>query len=157
MQAPTHILAGVLLLEVFQSIFPNSPIWLQVLVVFPLSFASHYLIDPSAIITYHPPEADWKDPFWVTYHVFVYIGAIICLVFFLVEYWWAIIAANLVDIIDWGILRGIFKKGPVLHTASDKVRKFLYKNTPNWTYKKWTIIIEFGIVGVLLTLIIILR
>ncbi len=157
MQAPTHILTGILLLEIFRAIFPAAPLWVQILVVFPLSLASHFFVDASSIITYHPPKADWKDWFWVSYHVLVYAGTIVVLVFFLVEYWWTIIAANLPDLIDWVILRPIFKKGPVFHPIADKLRAALYKKTPNWNYKRWTIVIEFGIIGILLTGVLLLR
>ena len=157
MQAPTHILTGVFLVELFLLIFPNAPLWLQILVVFPLSFLSHFFVDASSIITYHPPKPDWKDWFWVTYHVIVYIGTAVVLVFFLVDYWWAIIAANLPDLVDWLTLRLIFKKDPIFHPYADKLRSFLYKKTPNWNHKRWTIVIEFGIVGVLLTLILLMR
>jgi hypothetical protein len=157
LQAPTHCLAGILILELFRVIFPSAPIWVQILVVLPLSLASHFFIDASSIITYHPPKADWKDWFWVSYHLIVYAGTIVILVFFLVDYWWTIIAANLPDLVDWVILRPIFKKKPFFHPIADKLRSVLYKKTPNWNYKRWTVIIEFAIVGVLLTAIILLR
>ena len=157
MQAPTHILTGVLLLEIFRVIFPNSPIWVQILVVLPLSFASHFFVDASSIITYHPPKPDWKDWFWVSYHLLVYIGTAVVLFFFFVEYWWTILAANLPDLVDWIILRAIFKKDAIFHPYADKLRSVLYKRTPNWNHKRWTIVIEFVIVGVLLTLILVLR
>ncbi|MHA1203032.1 MAG: hypothetical protein ACTSQ4_11005 [Candidatus Heimdallarchaeaceae archaeon] len=156
MQAPTHILTGIFLLEVFQAIFPTSPLWVQIVVVFPLSFASHFIIDASAIFTYHPPKADWKDWFWVSYHLLIYIGSVVILVFFLVDYWWVIIAANLPDLIDWIIIRLFFKKEPVFHPIADKLRDFLFKRTPNWNHKRWTIIIEFVIIGVLLTSVLLL-
>ena len=151
MQAPTHILTGILLLVAFQAIFPTAPLWLQIVVVFPLSLASHFILDASSIITYHPPKPDWKDWFWVSYHLLIYAGSIVLLVFFLVDYWWAIIAAYLPDIIDWRILRPFFKKEPVMHPIADKLRNFMFKRPPNWNHKRWTIIIEFVIVGVLLT------
>lgn len=156
MQAPTHILTGIFLLEIFRIIFPSSPIWLQIIVVLPLSVASHFLIDACDVITYHPPKADWKDWFWVSYHSFIFIGSIVILIFF-IEYWWAILAANLPDIIDWIILRLIFKKQPIVHPIADKLRDFLFKKTPNWNHKRWTIIIEFGIIGVLLTVVLLLK
>lgn len=156
MQAPTHFLTGIFLLLSFQAIFPSSPLWLQIVVVLPLSFASHFFIDASSIITYHPPKADWKDWFWVSYHLVIYIGSIVILVFFLVDYWWVIIAAYLPDIVDWRILRAIFKKEPVFHPIADKLRNFLFRKTPNWNYKRWTIIIEFAIIGVLLTSVLLL-
>ncbi|MBN2156792.1 MAG: hypothetical protein JW776_12185 [Candidatus Lokiarchaeota archaeon] len=157
MQAPTHMLTGVFLLVLFQAIFPNAPIWIQVLVIFPLSFASHFLIDASAIITYHPPKSDWKDPFWVSYHLVIYILTIVVAIYFWRAYWWTMIAATLVDIVDWIFLRAIFKKKAILHPIADKLRNFLYKKTPNWNYKRWTVIFEFIIMGILLTLILILR
>lgn len=157
LQAPSHLLFGILLLEIFRVIFPSSPLWLQIIIVFPLSLASHFFIDASAIITYHPPKADWKDWFWVSYHVIVYIGTVIVLFFFLVEYWWTIIAATLPDLVDWLILRAIFKKTPIFHPLIDKLRDILYKKTPNWNHKRWTVIIEFAIVGVLLTAILLLQ
>ena len=156
MQAPTHILTGILLLEIFRAIFPTAPLWLQVVVVLPLSFVSHFVLDALAIFTYHPPKADWKDWFWVSYHSVIYIGSVVILVFFLIEYWWVIIVANLPDLVDWLVLRFIFKKGPVCHPFADKLRKFLFKRTPNWNHKRWTIIIEFVIIGVLLTSVLLL-
>ncbi|MHA1222846.1 MAG: hypothetical protein ACTSYD_15055 [Candidatus Heimdallarchaeaceae archaeon] len=157
MQAPTHILTGILLLEIFRSIFPTAPLWVQIVVVFPICVVSHFIIDALAIFTYHPPKADWKDWFWVSYHFVIYVGAVVILVFFLVDYWWVIIAANLLDLIDWLILRPIFKKKPVCHPIADKLRNFLFKKAPNWNHKRWTIIIEFVIVGMLLTLVLLLQ
>ena len=156
MQAPTHILTGIFLLELFRLLFPASPIWLQIIVVLPLCVASHFLIDAVAIITYHPPKADWKDWFWVSYHLLIYIGSVVLLIFFFVDYWWAILAANLPDLIDWFVLRVFFKKQPVIHPIIDKLRGFLFKKTPNWNHKRWTIIIEFGIIGALLATTLIL-
>ncbi len=157
MQAPTHILTGILLLEIFRAIFPASALWIQIVVVLPLSIASHFVIDALAIFTYHPPKADWKDWFWVSYHLLIYIGSVVILVFFLVEYWWVIIAANLPDIVDWLILRLFFKKDPICHPFADKLRNVLFKRTPNWNHKRWTIVIEFGIIGIILTSILLLR
>ena len=157
MQAPTHILIGILLLEVYRILFPNSPLWLQIIVVISLAVASHFLLDAVSIITYHPPKADWRDWFWVSYHSIIYLGSIVILIFFLVEYWWAIIAANLPDIVDWLILRAIFRKKPIMHPIADKLRSFLFKRTPNWNHKRWTIIIEFGIIGTLLTVVLLLK
>ena len=160
MQAPTHILTGILLLEIFRAIFPTSPLWVQFLVVLPLAVASHFLLDASSIITYHPPKADWKDWFWVSYHAVIYIGAVLILVFFLVDYWlylWVIIAANLPDIVDWLILRALLKKKPICHPIADRLRSFLFRKTPNWNHKRWTIIIEFVLVGILLTSVLLLR
>ncbi len=156
MQAPTHILAGILLLEIFRVIFPTALLWVQLVVVIPLGVASHFIIDAAAIITYHPPKADWTDWFWVSYHLVIYAGSIVLLVFFMIDYWWVIIAANLPDIIDWLILRLIFKKEPVCHPIADKLRNFLFRKTPNWNHKRWTIIIEFVIIGLLLTAVVLL-
>ena len=80
----------------------------------------------------------------------IYIGSIVLLVFFLIDYWWTIIAVNFVDIVDWLILRLIFENEPVCHPMADKIRNVLFKKTPNWNHKHWTIVIEFAIVGVLL-------
>ena len=157
MQPPTHMLAGMLILDIFRVIFPSSPIWLQILVVLPISFGTHYLVDIYTEITYHPSKANWNDWFYTTYHVVVYIGVAILAYFFLIEYWWTMIAANLVDIIDWVILRHIFKKGPLFHPTIYKWRDILFKNRPDWSYKRWTIIFEFLIVGILLIIILVLR
>jgi len=156
MQAPTHILTGILLLVIFRVIFPTAPLWLQIVVVFPLSLASHFFLDALSIFTYHPPKADWKDWFWVSYHTIVYVGSIVVLYFFLVEYWWTIIAANLPDLIDWIFMRLILKKEPVCHPIADKLRSVFFRKTPNWNHKRWTIIIEFGIIGIILTSILVL-
>ena len=160
MQAPTHILTGIFLLAAFKAIFPLAPLWVQVVVVLLLAVASHFILDASSIITYHPPKSDWKDWFWVTYHLVIYISAVVILVFFLIAdywYWWVIIAANLPDLIDWLLLRAILKKEPVMHKGADKLRNFLFKKTPNWNHKRWTIIIEFVIIALLLTGVLLLQ
>ena len=91
-----------------------------------------------------------------SYHLLIYAGSIVLLIFFLVDYWWVIIAAYLPDIVDWRILRPFFKKEPVMHPFADKLRNFLFKRTPNWNHKRWTVIFEFVIVGVLLTSVLLL-
>jgi hypothetical protein len=151
MQAPTHFLFGILIADIFRTIFPDLPIWAIALMTIPLAFGSHFLIDAFAIFTYHPPKADWKDPFWVSYHLIILVLTIVGLVYFWNAYWWAMIAATLVDIVDWLILRAILKKPPRLHQYCDKLRTFLFKNVPNLNHTHWTIVVEFVIIGLLLT------
>ncbi len=151
MQTPTHILVGIGLYELTRWLLPNLPYWGIVLIVIPLAVGSHVLLDSFNKLTYHLPEAQWKDPFWVSYHViFVYIGALIAVIVFFIPYWWVIIAANLPDIVDWLILRLIAKKPPVFHPLIDRFRNKFFGYLPDLTAKKWTVCFELSLVVILI-------
>jgi hypothetical protein len=77
MQEPTHILAGIIIQRSVQLTYgrrAGAPVLTAV-----TAFLSHGLLDRLANFTYHPPEADFHDPFWVAYHSCVLLAKIVFL------------------------------------------------------------------------------
>lgn len=102
MQEPTHILAGVILQKCFD--------WKKLRAVglgltAVTAFLSHGLLDKLANVTYHPPRADFHDPFWVSYHTMVALVTILFLVIWWRRWKWGIIFAMLPDV-DWIFIHG---------------------------------------------------
>lgn len=157
MQSPTHFLTGMILFRVMQLLFPALPSWIFIPLVIIIGVLSHFLLDSLARMTYHLPDPQWKDPFWVSYHViFVYLGTLVMLIVFWTPYWWVMLASLLPDIIDWYLLRPLFKIGPVVHPYIDKLRNSMFTWVPDWTAKKWTVILELTYDGILLTLLLLI-
>ncbi|MBD3351483.1 MAG: hypothetical protein GF364_08345 [Candidatus Lokiarchaeota archaeon] len=156
MQAPTHFLMGILIYKIFENLITPLNICWNILLVYPLIILSHFLIDAIAKITYHVPDARPQDKFWLGYHIFI-LGLTL---FFIFWFWNPFILAMffsvLVDIIDWGILRAIRKREPIIHPIIDKFRNSLFSWLPELIEKKWTVINEFTIISILLILIYIL-
>lgn len=120
MQAVTHLAVGAALGALAFRLIPEgaSRLWrvATVLAAAALAAASHSILDDLALATYHPPDARWRDPFWVGYHVLV-VGAAIALA------WRArrfapTLAASLAPDVDWFIGRplGLWEPGAV-HAA----------------------------------------
>jgi len=160
----THLLAGILIQVLcFKAFyFP-----LDFLLTMLLAFLSHFLLDAFVEITYHTPDPQKGDKFWLTWRIFDYGVSIILLVLF-IPYILGMILANIVDIIDWGILRPIHRrkdekenynwnKNYVFHTIIAKIRKKFLFWLPNWKYKKFGIIPEILIMIILFILIILMK
>ena len=160
MQAITHFTVGILLQILLINIL--YPLGLVLTII--ACFFSHFLVDTIALITYHPSEPKPKDKFWVIYHIILGVAAGIVLVWFWVPFWIGMGFATLVDIWDWGIIRGVryVKKDPnwmekyQIHPTIDKIRDKGFYWLPNWNEKKYGIIPEIIINAILLFLIILL-
>jgi hypothetical protein len=172
----THFLMGILIQKIFFYFFPPSPlIWLIILI---LSFLSHWLIDPFSYVTFHPDENyDKNHP---NDHIRKYITIIaailtasigIYFIFFTVEkfrlcsslispncYFFTMLAAWFVDVIDWIIVRNLAKKGiidkkyfalGILHPTINKFRETVFPKMPNWREKKWAFGVDLGITALL--------
>jgi len=109
MEGITHILTGILV-QLLCFIFLPLPLAFIFTIIF--GFFSHFFIDSLAKITYHTPVAHKEDKVWVIWHIItpalilvlvVWISIINGLLFFF--FLLGGIAANLVDIWDWVILR----------------------------------------------------
>ena len=102
MQEPTHILAGVIIQRSFESVRPRA---LALGLTAVCAFLSHGLLDRLANATYHPPNPDFNNPFWVSFHA----GVVILTVVFLFVWWrrykWGIFFAALPDL-DWVFIHG---------------------------------------------------
>lgn len=157
MQSTTHFLVGIWIFRaclLFESL--GVPFWLIVIISVILAVISHVLLDCIAKLTYHMPEPQYHDAFWVGYHaIFVYGGTLALFILFFTDYWWVMLASILPDIIDWYILRPFFKKGPIVHPLIDKVRNSWFAWIPDLTAKKWTVVNEIGLDAILLILLLI--
>ncbi|MHA1340668.1 MAG: hypothetical protein ACTSRZ_11060 [Promethearchaeota archaeon] len=152
MQSPTHFLMGILIYRLFESFigFSNNIIGIILKgIVFILIFFSHFLVDAIAKITYHVPDARPQDKFWLSYHIFIFGLTIFLAIWFIIPYFWVMLFSVLIDIIDWGILRGLMKKNPIIHPLIDKFRNKFFSWLPNLIEKKWTVINEFIILFIL--------
>lgn len=102
MQEPTHILAGVIIQKSFTWI-KYRVVALAVIAV--LAFLSHGLLDKIANVTYHPANADFHDPFWVSYHAMILALTVLFLYVFWKRFKWGIFFAMLPDV-DWIFIHG---------------------------------------------------
>ncbi|MFW9937073.1 MAG: hypothetical protein ACFFD5_05450 [Candidatus Thorarchaeota archaeon] len=160
----THLLAGILI-QVLCFKFFSFPFDFLLTILF--AFLSHFILDALVNITYHTPDPRKEDKFWLFWRVFDYSGtAIICIIFFF-PYVLGMLFANMMDIVDWVIMRPIYRKKVgqeefdwnknfIFHELIAKFRDKLLFWLPNWRFKKYGIIPELIIITGFLILIIIL-
>lgn len=144
MEAITHILTGMVI-QVSCFIYLIFPFNLIFTII--LAFLSHYLIDALAKVTYHTPKAHPEDRVWVIWHIITPALIVVLMLWFIIVNWFLVfffligaLSANLVDIIDWGVLRGFLKRernsSYFLHDSIDVIREKIPPFTwmPNWNY-----------------------
>jgi hypothetical protein len=102
MQAPTHILAGVVIEKAFAGGKRRA---VTLGLTAPLAFLSHGILDKLARATYHPPAPDFRSPFWVGYHLAVLLATIVFLYLWWRGFRWGIAFAILPDL-DWIFIHG---------------------------------------------------
>jgi hypothetical protein len=136
MQAPTHILAGMIIRRAFG--------WkhfrfFSVLFTILTALLFHGIFDKLARVAYDPPHADFADPVWLAYHIAVWLLSLVMLYLFWGEYKLGIIFSLLPDL-DWIVINTanafgkeiIFYKEPWLHNCInyfiDNVIPFSYLN-----------------------------
>ena len=86
MQAPTHILAG----KIIQQLTDRRDYrFLVVALTFFLGLLFHAIFDKLARMTYHPPNADFTDYFWVFYHLLLLLTTIVFLYLYGAEAKWS--------------------------------------------------------------------
>lgn len=136
MQAPTHILAGMIIRRAFG--------WkhfrfFSVLFTILAALLFHGIFDKIGRSAYDPLHADFTDPFWLVFHIFSWLLSLVMLYMFWGEYKLGIIFSLLPDL-DWIILGTanafgkeiIFYKEPWLHNCInyfiDNVIPFSYLN-----------------------------
>lgn len=172
MEGITHILIGIVI-QLLCFIFFPLPIAILLTIVF--GFFSHFLIDTLAKMTYHTPEAHKDDKFWVWWHI-VSLALVLVLVIYILVINWILffffflggIAANLVDIWDWVILRPKQNKlkaenpeakfwgdklfiHPIIDGIREKVPPFSLM--PNWNEEKKGVIVEIITITILWILV----
>jgi len=119
-----------------------------------LAFLSHIIIDGIAIITYHTPEVQKGDKFWLIWHIIIYGLSILSIIIFMIPFWLAMLLANIMDIWDWFILRPIQKRKIQNNIESKWGDKYYFHRfidwfrakflgwLPKWNYKRAGIIFE---------------
>lgn len=162
MQAPTHILTGVL---IEQAVSPIGSPALRYSAIVAAGAISHVLLDRVARLTYHPPDPLPRDWFWVGYHALT-LGAAA----HLVRTRWrgnkaGILAASLPDF-DWALtwagrlLPGRQRRERPAHLHHHILRLVetvpgvrSLARLPNWTQRRGGSMLELAICGGLLALI----
>ncbi|MFX0028253.1 MAG: hypothetical protein ACFE8B_03520 [Candidatus Hermodarchaeota archaeon] len=129
------------------------------------AFSSHIFFDAISIITYHTPEAQKKDNFWVIWHILIYSLSFLSIVIFLIPFWLSLLFANILDIWDWCIIRPIRKRKKkrdaaskwgenlYIHKMVDWFRITFFDWLPKWNYKKSAVLIEILIIMSLILII----
>jgi len=149
MNLQTHVLTGIIIqifcFKIF--IFP-----FDIIFTILFAFLSHFIIDAFVLITYHTPEPQKGDEFWLTWQIITNgSGAILILLF--LPYLIGIVFANFIDIIDWLILRQRHRvkhkteeldwnKNYFFHRIVEKIRIYTLFWLPNWIYEKKAVISE---------------
>ena len=158
MQEPTHILAGVLIQRSFASIKPR-PLALGLTAV--CAFLSHGLLDRLANATYHPPDANFHNLFWICFHSGVLIFTVLFLVIWWKRYKWGIFFAALPDL-DWVFIHGqkilgihlSFYQKPhmhnLLHVVFDETPPFSCLRIPNHRHNPWACLYEVCLIAAML-------
>lgn len=165
MQAISHFLVGIIIQMLLFVVFQPVGLILGVILVLLLSFFSHFLVDSVARMTYHLKEAAPHDKFWVGYHIVIITAAAVVLVYFWKPYWWGMGASVLIDIWDWGVIRGIRKlkdnplwlEGYEIHPLIDKFRTKFFSWLPDWNGRRIGVIPEAILIALLLIIICFLR
>ena len=149
MNLETHVLTGIII-QIYCFMIFIFPFNIIFTILF--AFLSHFIIDAFVLITYHPPDPQKGDTFWLSWQIITYgSGAILILLFY--PFVLGILFANLVDLIDWVILRILYtrmikkvkidwKYNHIFHSIIAKIRKKTLFWLPNWYYEKKAVISE---------------
>ncbi|MHA1269475.1 MAG: hypothetical protein ACTSPY_06765 [Candidatus Helarchaeota archaeon] len=138
--------------------------WLLIILILVFGFLSHAILDPLASkFTYHPPEANWNDKFWVSYHLGMYIFTFLIIIFYF-QYWLGMIASIIPDILDWGaralkkfkFLHLQWYDQPYIHNCINRPILYLLKGIKGDITRKTGIIFEIILNAILLIIAIFL-
>jgi hypothetical protein len=155
MQTPTHILIGALIQRAVEKRVPRQLVpWAST----PLALLSHGLLDKLARFTYHPPEAQWRDPFWCAFHAAVLAGSAALLRRYAQRYRWGVrfavaqdlewAAAHLARAIRPGTdLFGAASPHRVVSEALDRVPGVrALERWPRWTHRREAALVEVALI-----------
>ena len=158
MQAPAHILAGVIINRIFK--WRNyKPVGLFLTFIFCVLL--HYVFDKLALSVYAQNELHLDDPFWLMYHLSMWLATIVLLYIFWRDYKWGIVFSLIPDL-DWVII-GVqhlfhftipFYSMPWIHFTLnyvfDQIPPFNYLNMlPDNRLNPWAVIWELLLIGLL--------
>ena len=155
MQTPTHILIGALIQKTVEQRVPRRWVpWVSA----PLALLSHGVLDKLARFTYHPPEAQWRDPFWRAFHAAVLGGSVGLFRRYGRRFKWGVwfavaqdlewVAAHLARTIVPGTdLFGEASPHRVVSSALDRVPGVReLERLPRWTHRREAALFEVGLV-----------
>jgi hypothetical protein len=155
MQAPTHILAGVLIQKAFNW-KEHRRLALGLTAV--CAFLSHGLLDKLANLTYHPANPDFHSLIWVSYHAALVLVTILFLYWWWKPFKWGIIFASLPDL-DWVFIHAQeifhfsipFYRHPHLHNLLGRIFNHLppfawLSRLPSYRHDAWAILPEVALV-----------
>ena len=158
MQAPTHILTGILIQKTARNIKSPS---VRTGTIITLGAASHLLLDKFARLTYHPADPLPRDGFWLAHYTLTMTSAGILVGTHRKGYKTGMLAAVIPDF-DWVLVWGLKllpfrRKGPssapLHHYGYRVIEKVpavrVLKRLPNWNLARWTTILEVLLCGVL--------
>lgn len=154
MQAPTHILTGVLMEKAVRRYVHSR---FDPLLIVSGGIVSHMLLDKLARLTYHPPRAMPRDPFWLSYHLLILGATLVALKLYWSDYKLGILASIVPDI-DWIIFRPLTTlfpqldvlQGPVTHETVNRLLSaalplHIFEGLPDWTLREPTVLIEMAV------------
>lgn len=158
MQAPTHILAGVIINRAFK--WRNYKA-IGLALTFICCLLVHAIFDKLSVAVYGPCEFNMDDPFWLIYHLAMWLTSIVLLYVFWRNYKWGIIF-SLIPGIDWLII-GVqhlfhftipFYSMPWIHFTMnyvlDKIPPFNYAYLlPDNMLNPWACLWELLLIGIL--------
>jgi hypothetical protein len=156
MQTPTHILAGALIQQAVERHVPRALVpWASALP----ALLSHGVLDKLARWTYHPPEAQPRDPFWVAFHAAVLAGSMALLRRYGRRYKWGVGFAVAQDL-EWVAAHGAralqsgrdlfgeWSPHRLVSRALDRVPGVrALERLPRWTHKKGAALVEVASIG----------
>jgi hypothetical protein len=118
-------------------------------IIFFVNFFFHAILDAIAVMTYHPSSANWGEPVYTSWHIFVYSAEAIGGIIFLrkdIRYAVGLIGSVGYDIWDWSIGRALGERLgfslPRLHNSADWLRDSIFFWLPNLTNDPLAAIIE---------------
>jgi hypothetical protein len=159
MQTPTHILIGALIQKAVERRVPRRLVpWVSA----PLALLSHGVLDKLARFTYHPPQARWRDPFWVTFHAAALAGSVALFRRYGRRFKWGVRPAVAQDL-EWVAVHGLRALRPdvdpfggvrlhgLVSEALDRVPGVrALERLPHWTHKRKAALVEAALIGLVL-------
>ena len=99
-------------------------------------FLSHLIVDTFSVITYHTPEAQKGDKFWLIWHYFIYAISLFSIVIFFIPYWLSMLFANImaskiVSLLQKPLKGGIPAREKAPITLTMKVMGIAFRSPPN--------------------------
>ncbi len=158
MQAPTHILTGILIQKTVRPIKSAS---VRTGTIITLGAASHLLLDKFARLTYHPADPMPRDGFWLAHYTLTLASAGVLVGKHRKEYKTGMLAAVIPDF-DWVLVWGLKllpwrRQQPastLLHTYGDRMIEKVpairaLRRLPDWKLVRWSTALELLLCGVL--------